>query len=74
MANRSDFFDTSAKCPRLPRELKKMIALNSQGAHRDGEIRRLFIDAHQAHVAFKLKRGNEDTSEPQTTEVVADES
>lgn len=61
MANRSDFFDTSAKCPRLPRELKKMLALNSRGAHEDGEIRRLFIAAHQTHVAFKLKRGNEDT-------------
>lgn len=60
MANRSDFFDTSAKCPRLPRYLKKMLSLNSQGAHHDGEIRRLFIAAHQTHVAAKLKRGNED--------------
>lgn len=59
MANRSDFFNTSAKTPKLPRYLKKMISLNSQGAHQDGEIRRLFIQAHQAHVAHKLKRGNE---------------
>lgn len=63
MANRSDFFNTSAKCPRLPRHLKKMLALNSQGAHHDGEVRRLFIQAHQAHVAAKLKRGNEDTAD-----------
>jgi len=61
MANRSDFFNTSAKTPKLPRYLKKVIALNSQDAHHDGAMRRLFIDAHQAHVAFKLKRGNEET-------------
>lgn len=67
MANRSDFFNTSAKCPRLPRYLKKMLALNSKGAHHDGEMRRLFIDAHQVHVAAKLKRGNEDTTD--TSEV-----
>jgi len=60
MANRSDFYDTSAKCPRLPRYLKKMLALNSKGAHYDGEIRRMFINAHQIHVAAKLKRNNED--------------
>lgn len=60
MANRSDFFNTSAKTPKLPRYLKKMLSLNSREQHEDGAIRRLFIDAHQAHVAFKLKRGNED--------------
>ena len=60
MANRSDFFNTSQKCPRLPRYLKKMLSLNSDGnAYRDGELRRMFIQAHQTHVAFKLKRGNE---------------
>lgn len=59
MANRSDFFNTSQKCPRLPRYLKKMLALNSVNAHHDGEMRRLFIQAHQVHVAAKLKRGNE---------------
>ena len=61
MANRSDFFNTSQKCPRLPRYLKKMLALNSVNAHHDGEMRRLFIQAHQVHVAYKLKRGNEET-------------
>jgi hypothetical protein len=38
-----------------------MLALNSRGAHEDGEVRRLFIAAHQTHVAYKLKRGQEDT-------------
>jgi hypothetical protein len=38
-----------------------MISLNSQGAHHDGMLRRMFIDAHQTHVAFKLKRSNDDT-------------
>ena len=61
MANRSDFYNTSQKCPRLPRYLKKLLALNSQGAHKDGEVRRMFIDAHQTHVAYKMKRNaNED--------------
>ena len=63
MANRSDFFNTSQKCPRLPRYLKKMLALNSVNAHHDGEVRRMFIAAHQVHVAAKLKRGNEDTTD-----------
>lgn len=61
MANRSDFFNTSAKTPKLPRYLKKVLALNYTDAHHNGEVRRLFIQAHQAHVAHKLKRGNDDT-------------
>lgn len=61
MANRSDFFNTSAKCPRLPRYIKRMLALTSTGdRHHDGAVRRLFIDAHQVHVAAKLKRGKDD--------------
>lgn len=63
MANRSDFFNTSAKCPKLPRYLKKMLALN--GGTR--EQRLMFMQAHVAHVAYKLKRGNEDAAD--TTEV-----
>jgi hypothetical protein len=56
MANRSDFWSTSEKCPRLPRYYKKMLALQPTGdAHRDGELRRLFIDAHQSHVAYRKK-------------------
>lgn len=61
MANRSDFFNTSEKTPKLPRYFKKMLALNSDGdRHRDGEIRRMFIKAHQNHVLHKLKRSSED--------------
>jgi hypothetical protein len=56
MANRSDFFNTSPKCPKLPRYLKKMLALNG-GTRAD---RKMFIEAHLIHVAAKLKRGNED--------------
>jgi hypothetical protein len=56
MANRSDFFNSTPKCPKLPRYLKKMLALNGGTP----EIRRLFMQAHQVHVAYKLKRGNED--------------
>lgn len=55
MANRSDFWSTSDKCPRLPRYYKKMLAMNSQDAHQDGAVRRLFIDAHQSHVAYKKR-------------------
>jgi hypothetical protein len=63
MANRSDFFDTSAKQPRLPRYLKK--ALSLQGG--TPEIRRMFVQAHLVHVAYKLKRGN-DADAVDTTE------
>jgi len=63
MANRSDFFNTSAKQPRLPRYLKKMLALN--GGTR--AIRKMFIEAHLTHVAYKLKRGN-DADAVDTTE------
>jgi hypothetical protein len=56
VANRSDFWSTSEKCPRLPRQFKKMLALQSTGdAHHDGVMRRMFIEAHQNHVAFKKK-------------------
>jgi len=60
MANRSDFFNSTAKCAKLPRYLKKMLALNGGTP----EIRRLFTQAHQVHVAYKLKRGQ---SEVETT-------
>lgn len=62
MANRSDFYNTSKKTPKLPRYFKKMLALGSDGdSHRDGELRRMFLAAHQTHVAYKLKRNNEET-------------
>lgn len=62
MANRSDFFDTSAKCPRVPRYLKKTLALNGGTP----KIRRMFAQAHLVHVAAKLKRGNEETADATT--------
>jgi hypothetical protein len=74
MANRSDFFNTSVKTPKLPRYLKKILILNFTDPHYDGEVRRLFIQAHSNHVSFKLKREHvdtiENTDEP-TTVVVA---
>lgn len=55
MSKNSDFFNSSPKHPKLPQYLKKMLALN--GGTR--AIRKLFVEAHLAHVAHKLKRGNE---------------
>jgi hypothetical protein len=58
MANRSDFFTA-----KLPRYLKRMIALGEATGQYDknaaGQMRKAFIDAHKAHVGFKLKRGGE---------------
>lgn len=59
MANRSDFFNSTPKNPKLPRYLKKMLALNGGTP----EIRRMFMAAHQIHVAFKLKRESKDAVE-----------
>ena len=56
MSKNSDFFKTSAKVPRVPQYLKKMLALNGGTP----EIRRLFAQAHLAHVTHKLKRGTDD--------------
>jgi len=70
MANRSDFFNTSEKTPKLPRYLKKILILNfTDDPHYDGAVRRLFIQAHSNHVGFKLKREHVDTIE-NTDEVV----
>ena len=65
MANRSDFF--SAK---IPRSLKKLLSLGQiAGIHNKAsasEARKLFIDAHASHVAFRMKRNtveNRDSGE-----------
>ena len=59
MANRSDFLTA-----KLPRSLKRMIALIPNiDAHQRGAITRSFIGAHKAHVGFKTKRIDADTSE-----------
>ena len=55
MANRSDFY--SAK---VPRTIKRMLALNYPDAHERGMVRRMFIEAHKAHVAYKAKRKSDD--------------
>lgn len=58
MANRSDFF--SAK---LPRSLKKMIALAEMAGHYNthqaGAVRDIFIKAHAAHIAAKTRRSDQ---------------
>ncbi len=63
MANRSDFF--SAK---LPRYLKRALGAGSRylgDVHQQAEIRRMFIRAHESHVAYKNKRRQDvvDTTE-----------
>ena len=58
MANRSDFFDA-----KLPRGLKRMLAMQQAygwagNEHDRGATKRLLIEAHANHVAFKMKRHN----------------
>lgn len=51
MANRSDARSV------LPRRLKRMLSLSSIGdAHRDGEVRRLFISAHKTAMEVRDRR------------------
>lgn len=51
MANRSDFNSS------LPRQFKRMLALGEDpvNEHSNGEVRRIFIDAHKHHKAAKIK-------------------
>lgn len=51
MANRSDFNSN------FPRKYKRMLALRSSGdAHRDGELRRIFIAMHKHERDVKYGR------------------
>jgi len=51
MANRSDYNST------LPRQIKRMLTLQSSGdPHQDGIVRRAFIDAHATAKAVRQKR------------------
>lgn len=50
MANRSDFYRA-----KVPRSIKKMLALNHCDPHERAVMRKLFQEAHASHVAFKLK-------------------
>jgi hypothetical protein len=69
MANRSDFF--SAK---LPRSLKKMIALGEMAGHYNkhqaGDMRDIFIKAHAHHVAAKSRRMDTPSEESDPAEAV----
>jgi hypothetical protein len=56
MAARSDFYTA-----KLPRQLKKLIALAEingyiDNSHDRGFVKKKFIEAHANHVAFKMKR------------------
>lgn len=58
MANRSDFFKA-----KLPRYLKRALGAGSKhigDVHQQAEVRKLFIGAHESHVAFKNKRRQDD--------------
>jgi len=61
MANRSDFFNA-----KLPRQFKRMFAMSKTYGwigdnHEYGNIKRMFINAHANHVAYKLKRNSAET-------------
>lgn len=55
MANRSDFFNA-----KLPRGFKRMFAMEQANGWTDRkeyhQVKNLFIQAHAAHVGFKMKR------------------
>jgi hypothetical protein len=56
LANRSDFFDA-----KLPRQFKRMMAMGEaygfiKDSQERGTFKRIFIDAHANHVAYKIKR------------------
>lgn len=61
MANRSDFFNA-----KLPRHFKRMLAMEETNGwikdeHERGNLKRIMIEAHSNHVAFKLKRNTVET-------------
>lgn len=56
MANRSDFYSS-----KFPRQFKRMLAMQETNGwvaneHDRGQLKKIFIDAHTNHVAYKLKR------------------
>lgn len=69
MANRSDFFTA-----KLPRSLKKMIALAEMAGHYNsheaGAVRRLFIKAHAHHVTAKTRRTDQPVDTGDAAEAV----
>jgi hypothetical protein len=66
MANRSD------RNSKLPRRLKRQLALTSTGdPHRDGEIRRIMMAAHAHAVSVDQRRTKFVATEDDSEEVVA---
>lgn len=65
MANRS------TRNSSLPRDMKRYLALMSTGdAHRDGEVRRLFIGAHDTYKRWHNRMLSGRLGEAETQEVV----
>lgn len=68
MANRSDFYNA-----KLPRTLKRMLTMGqvygwSGDSHSYGDMRRAFINAHQNHVSYKMKRSNDNNRDAAESE------
>lgn len=57
MANRSDFY--KAKLPRVFKRALIMGEVCGADAHKAGEIRKMFVEAHKAHLAFKNRRSDQ---------------
>ena len=57
MANRSDFH--KAKLPRVLKRALTMGEVRGADPHRAGELRRMFVQAHATHLAFKNRRGDQ---------------
>lgn len=54
MANRSDFYKA-----KLPRQIKRMLSLMSTGdGAYDSDVKKMFIEAHDRHVKYKMKRNS----------------
>ena len=57
MANRSDFH--KAKLPRVLKRALTMGEVRGADSHRAGDLRRLFVEAHKNHLAFKNRRADQ---------------
>ena len=57
MANRSDF--NKAKLPRVLKRALTMGEVRGADSHRAGELRKMFVQAHANHLAFKNRRNDQ---------------
>jgi len=57
MANRSDFH--KAKLPRVLKRALIMGEVKGANPHHAGEVRRMFVEAHKNHLAFKNRRNDQ---------------